>query len=225
MTHFGEKQSNDIQEPIRYGYARVSTLGQSLDDQIAQLKTAGVRSENLFAEKYTGTTVQRPKFDKLIELADQGDVIIVTKLDRLARNTKEALTVLDDLQDRGISVDVLNLGRFATNEQGELTAIARLMRTMLLAFAEMERDMIVERTQAGKAYAKKHNPNFKEGRPLARMTPQKRHAYALLRGTSGERRHTYTEVAKLTGYSKSTIQRIAKRIESEEMFKQRSEQE
>lgn len=90
---------------------------------------------------------------------EPGDTLTITKLDRLARNTREALHIIEGLMKRDIAINVLNLGQI------ENTSIGRLIYTILLSVAELERDMIVERTQEGKAYAKKHNPNFKEGRP------------------------------------------------------------
>ena len=80
-------------------------------------------------------------------------------MDRFARNAPEGIQTVRDLVDRGIAVHILNMGR------ADNTPTGKLLVTMLLAFAEFERDMIVERTTAGKSYAKEHNPKFKEGRP------------------------------------------------------------
>ncbi|NMV55545.1 recombinase family protein, partial [Lactobacillus reuteri] len=73
-----------------YGYARVSTTKQSLEEQLAELKNQGVRKANIFAEKFTGTTTNRPEFERLLKKVKRNDTIVVTKLDRFARNTKEA---------------------------------------------------------------------------------------------------------------------------------------
>ena len=83
-----------------YGYARVLTKGQSLDDQISQLKEVGISSSNIYSEKFTGTTIKRPVFDELTSKVKNGDTITVTKLDRLARNTREALNILDPLMSK-----------------------------------------------------------------------------------------------------------------------------
>ena len=149
----------------QFGYARVSTKGQSLADQINQLKSAG--ADKILAEKFTGTTTSRPQFDKLIKLVKPGDTITVTKLDRLARNTREALNVLDPLMNNGIKFNVLNIGIL------ENSTIGKLVKTILLAVAEMERDMIVDRTQEGKRYAKLHKTDYHEGRPKRLITPPK----------------------------------------------------
>lgn len=145
-----------------YGYARVSTPAQSLDEQVSELKKMG--AQQIYSEKFTGTTVDRPEFQKLLNIVQSGDTLIVAKLDRLGRNVKEALEVMDKLQAKGVTLRIGNIGTFETNKNGDLTPMAKMMRTMMLAFAEYERDMIVERTQGGKAYAKAHDPHFREGR-------------------------------------------------------------
>ncbi|MFD1441655.1 recombinase family protein [Lacticaseibacillus hegangensis] len=145
-----------------YGYARVSTPAQSLDEQVSELKKMG--AQQIYSEKFTGTTVDRPEFQKLLTIVQSGDTLIVAKLDRLGRNVKEALEVMDKLQAKGVTLRIGNIGTFETNKNGDLTPMAKMMRTMMLAFAEYERDMIVERTQGGKAYAKAHDPHFREGR-------------------------------------------------------------
>lgn len=188
------------------GYARVSTLGQDLSDQIAELKLNGVEEKNLYSEKFTGTKTDRPEFTKMLDQAEEGDTILVTKLDRFARNTREALEVIEPLIENHVTIKVLNLGTI------ENTTMGRMILRTLLSVAEMERDMIVERTQEGKRFARLNNPNFKEGRPKSVITAQKRHAYDLLmEGNS------YKQVANLTGYSISTLQRIKREIESGEL--------
>ena len=162
----------------KYGYARVSTASQSTKEQIQQLLENGVEKKNIFSEKFTGTKRDRPKFNQLLAGLKPGDEIVVTKLDRFARNTIEN------------------------------TSMGRMVTRTLLSVAEMERDMIVERTQEGKMFARKNNPNFREGRPKATITPKKRHAYELL--TSGK---SYKEVEAITGFSRSTLFRIKKKIE------------
>ncbi|MCT4419297.1 recombinase family protein [Leuconostoc falkenbergense] len=140
-----------------YGYARVSTAGQSLSEQKDTLKNAG--ADIIMSEKYSGTTTTRPQFEKLVHLVEPNDTLIVTKLDRFARNTREALNLIDSLLKEKIVIKVLNLGTIDNTPMGRM-----IVRT-LLSVAEMERDLIIERTQAGKIFAKQHNPNYKEGRP------------------------------------------------------------
>lgn len=153
----------------KYGYIRVSTKkqankGNSLEDQRNILIDEGVPAENLFVDKCTGTKMDRPEFDKLIALLKKGDELVVTKIDRFARTSIEGSQMIRDLVDRGIRVNILNMG-VADN-----TPMGKLLVTIVLAFAEFERDMIVERTQSGREIAKQ-NPDYREGRPSKR-TPQ-----------------------------------------------------
>lgn len=146
---------------MRYGYARVSTLGQqrdgnSLADQEEKLKAAG--AERIFVEAYTGTKITRPVLTELLECLSPGDTVIVTKLDRLSRSAKDGLEIVDLLMGKGVSLEILNMGKF------DNSPIGKLMRTMLFGFAEFERDMIVQRTSEGKAVARQRE-DFKEGRP------------------------------------------------------------
>ena len=150
---------------MKYGYARVSTCrqaknGNSLQDQERMLTEAGVLPENIFADSYTGTKLDRPKFDALLEVIKPGDELVVCKLDRFARSSNDGSKLVQRLVDDGISVNILNMGR------ADNTPVGKLMVTIMLAFAEFERDMIVERTSAGKAYAREHKEGYREGRPL-----------------------------------------------------------
>lgn len=187
----------------KYGYARVSTASQSTKEQIQQLIEHGVSKKHIFSENFTGTKRDRPEFNQLLASIKAGDEIVVTKLDRFARNTREALEIIEPLLDNNVTIKVLNLGTI------ENTSMGRMIIRTLLSVTEMERDMIVERTQEGKLFAKKNNPNYREGRPKAVITPQKRHAYELMQ--SGK---SYKEVEALTGFSRSTLFRIKKQIEA-----------
>lgn len=145
----------------RYGYARVSSKGQetkgnSLEDQENKLREAGC--VEIVKEAYTGTKMDRPKFNELLEKLETGDTLVVTKLDRFARSAGEGSNLVKDLIAKGINVHILNMGLI------EDTATGRLILNVLLSFAEFERDMIVERTSAGKAIARETNPDYKEGR-------------------------------------------------------------
>ncbi len=146
---------------MRYGYGRVSTKGQeqngnSLEDQRAKLEEAGC--DEIVLEAYTGTKMDRPKFNKLLEKLDKGDTLVVCKLDRFARTAREGLEVVETLMERGVRVHILNMGLI------EDTPMGRVILTVMLAFAQFERDSIVERTQDGKALAKEKE-DYREGRP------------------------------------------------------------
>ena len=144
-----------------YGYARVSTTGQardgnSLEDQSRTLNDAGC--EVIYSDSFTGTKMDRPQFTELMKVLQTGDRLVVTKLDRFARTAAGGIEYIRDLLNRGVSVHILNMGLIDNTPTG------KLMVTMLFAFAEFERDMIVERTTSGKAVAKATKPDFKDGR-------------------------------------------------------------
>ena len=188
------------------GYARVSTNGQDLESQIEELKNRG--AEKIYSEKFTGTSVDRPVFERVLKKLKKGDTLMVTKLDRFARNTVEAIQVVQKLFNKKIAVHILNIGIIEDTPTGRLTF------NIFSAFAEFERDMIVTRTQEGKMYAKMHNQSFKEGRPKKYTVYQLDLAMKLLKTNS------YHEVAKKTGISVSTLCREHKRrLEAAEMEK------
>ena len=185
-----------------FGYARVSTKtqardGNSLDAQQAALTAAG--AEKIYTDTFTGTKIERPEFDRLRAQLRKGDVLIVTRLDRLARSVSQASGLITEMIDEGVTINVLNLGILSND------SVNTLLRNVLLSFAQFERDMIVQRTQEGKAVARATDPNFREGRPPKFDTEQLDHAMALLE------EHSYTQVVKLTGISKSTLIRERKR--------------
>ena len=185
-----------------YGYARVSTKGQatdgnSLEAQSEELKAAG--ATEIFSDTYTGTTTDRPELKRLLSELKEGDGVVVTKLDRIARTARQGLELVDQLNDLGVSVRILNMGGVIDG-----SPLGRLMRTMLFAFAEFERDLIVERTQEGKRIAR-NRPDFREGRPPKYTEAQLDHAMTLLDDRS------FSQVAKLTGISMSTLKREARK--------------
>lgn len=179
---------------MKYGYARVSTTDQKLENQIELLKNAG--AQKIYQEKFTGTTTDRPEFSQLLKQLKTGDTLIVTKLDRFARNTREALDIIQDLFKRDIKVNILNMGIIDNTPTGQL------IFTIFSAFAQFERDMIVTRTREGKEYAKRNDPNFSEGRPQTYTDEQIRFAYELR-----QQGMTYKMIARKTGISERTQQR------------------
>lgn len=175
---------------MKYGYARVSTINQDLESQIQTLEKESCSI--IYSEKFTGTKTNRPQFQVLLSKLQTGDTLVVTKLDRFARSTVDAIQTVRSLFDRGIKVHILNMGLI------EDTPTGRLVFNVMSAFAEFERDMIVERTQEGKAIAKQRE-DFREGRPKKYSKKQIEHALQLL----GE--HSYKQVEEMTGISKSTL--------------------
>lgn len=175
---------------MKYGYARVSTSKQELEVQLNQLEEEGCKK--IYSEKHTATKLDRPELKKILEVLEKGDTLVVTKLDRLARNTKEGIEIIDDLFKRGVKVHVLNIGLL------ENTTMGRFFLQTMLAVAEMERNMIVERTQEGKKIARQ-NRGYKEGRPKKFSKEQIRHAMQLLED------HSVSQVSKMTGISQRTL--------------------
>ena len=186
-----------------YGYARVSTKtqakdGNSLEGQKKALIDAG--ATEIFEDAFTGTITDRPQLDLLLSKLESGDTLVVTKLDRIARSAVEGSKLVQSLLERGISVNVLNMGKMDDTPTG------KLIYTIMFAFAEFERDMIVERTQEGRAIARK-NKDYREGRPKKYSKKQIMHALSLLEN------HSYSQVVEMTGISKATLARAKKNAE------------
>lgn len=185
---------------MKYGYCRVSTKGQlegnSIEDQINQIKERYADAE-INMESYNAAK-ERPIFNNLCDGLKRDDILVVTKLDRFCRTAKEGLQYIDNLMKKGVKIHILNMGLI------EDTPMGRLIVTNLLAFAEFERAMIIERTQSGKAIAKQKE-DFREGRPRVYGKKQISHAIELLET------HSYRQVEEITGISKSTLIR-AKRL-------------
>lgn len=191
-----------------YGYARVSTAGQSLKDQLEKIKSAGVRQKNIFYEKFTGTKTNRPAFQLLLKTLKYDDTLVVAKLDRLARNLRESLNVIHDLQERDITIKVMEPNMTVSNDIG-----GKIMYSTLLMVADIERDMIIERTEAGRRYAKAHNPNFREGRK-PRMQGKNRDFYFAVHDY--KKTHSARDTAQFfTSIGKVISERTVYRIESE----------
>ena len=184
-----------------YGYARVSTKGQAKDGNSLEAQEKALResgANEIYVDAFTGTKTDRPEFDKLMNKIQKGDTLIVTKLDRFARSMSQGGELVSDLIERGIKVYILNIGVM------DNTPSSKLIRNVFFAFAEFERDMIVERTMEGKTIAKQ-NPDFREGRPKKYSRKQIEHALELLDSNS------YKQVEDLTGISKSTLIRAKKK--------------
>ena len=188
---------------MKYGYARVSSIvqlkGNSLEEQTAELLKAGVSADCIVTEQYTGKTLKRPKFKQLIDALQPGDELICCKLDRFARNAEDGLKTVRELLERGIIIRIWNIGN---GQPFDNSPMGQLLFTMLLAFAQFERELILERTAAGKAIAKTKD-GFREGRP---PIPNVRIQTAL----SLLKDHTYKEVVQMTGISRATLARYKK---------------
>ena len=191
-----------------YGYARVSTdkqnlYGNSMVDQMTVLEQNG--AVEIYKDKYTGTKMHRPEFDKLMDVLQDGDTLIVTKLDRLGRSAEGIIGLIKALLARNITVKVLNMGTIENNPVG------RLIVTFLAGFAEFERDLIVERTMAGRAYKKATDPNYREGRKPKEYDPV---LYEELQAKVVNGEITARDAAKLLGVGKTTWYKIAEERET-----------
>lgn len=182
-----------------YGYARVSSKGQalhgnSLEEQLIQLRNSGCNQ--VIEEQYSAKEKGRPRFEALLKQLQSGDTLMVTKLDRFARNTREGLEVVRYLVDMNITFKILNMGTFDNTPQGKMSM------TMFLAFAEFEREMIIQRTAEGRIIARKKE-GYQEGRPKKFSKKQLDYAISILIINGGN--CSYKEVAEITGISKSTL--------------------
>ncbi len=147
----------------------------------------------------------RPQFQTLLKNLKGGDSLIITKLDRFARSTLEDTKIIKGLFEKGITVNILNMGVVENTPNG------RLIFNIFLSFEEFERDMIFERTQEGKMIAKQRE-DFREGPPRKYGKKQIEHALCL------KETHSYKEVEEITGISKSTLIRAKKQITNEHSF-------
>ena len=186
-----------------YGYARVSTAGQardgnSLESQEQKLRDAG--ATKIYSDAFTGTKIDRVNFQKLLSVLEEGDTLIVTKLDRFGRSVSQASALITELIDKGITVHVLNLGIMSND------SVNTLMRNVLLAFAQFERDMIVERTQEGKAIARL-DPEWREGRKKMSVNM---HQFKKLHASVRANKITAVEAAKELGVSRSKWYKLVK---------------
>ena len=186
-----------------YGYCRVSTKRQAKDGNSLDAQEQEILSKysdaHIYKEAYTGTSTDRPVFNEVIQQMQENDMLVVSKLDRLARNTEEGIKIVKDLFQKKCSVHVLNVGLL------DDTAMGQFFITTLLAVAELERNQIIERWQTGKAIARQ-NPDFTEGRPKKYSRQQVQHALELLES------HSYKQVEQMTGISKSTLIRAKKAL-------------
>jgi|SRR5690554_4301136 DNA invertase Pin-like site-specific DNA recombinase len=173
------------------GYARVSTQDQNPELQVDALEKAG--AEQVFQEKFTGTLRERPELSQCLRMLRQGDVLVVWKLDRLARSLKDLVEIVQDLQDRGIGFKSLTESIDTTSSGG------RLVFHIFGALAEFERDLIRERTMAGLEAARARGRKGGRKPSLSKTDTQKAAAMLL------DPKITKTEVAQHFGVSRTTL--------------------
>ncbi len=180
---------------MKIGYARVSTGEQKLELQLDALKEAGCK--RIFREKISGAKLKRPEFQRLLDQLREGDIVVVWKLDRLARSTRDLLEVMELIREAG--------GKFRSLSEpwaDTTTHAGKMIMTVFAGIAEFERELIRERTGAGRKAAKKRGVRF--GRPPKMNDEQKRLAVRLLgEGSSAQ------EVAATFNVHVATIYRLS----------------
>jgi len=174
---------------VKFGYARVSTKTQNIDTQIKKLEQAGC--DRIFSEKVSGANDSRKELDRLIDMLREGDTICVTSLDRLGRRMIKLTELITDFKEKGIHFEALD------NKIDTSSPMGMLMFNMCAAFAEMERELLKERIQAGIETAREKGR--KGGRPRA-LTPEKIERIQKLRKT-GE--FTAKQIYEMVGVKKS----------------------
>lgn len=187
-----------------FAYCRVSTADQTTDNQVREINAAGfdVDAKRIVAETVSGSVaaMERKGFQRLVDRLEEGDILIVTKLDRLGRNAMDVRATVDALAADGVKVHCLALGGVdLTSPAGKMTM------GVIAAVAEFERDLLVERTQAGLSRAKA------EGKALGRPSSLSAEQQATIR----QRREQGLSLGALAaeyGVSRAAIQRVEKRL-------------
>jgi DNA invertase Pin-like site-specific DNA recombinase len=181
---------------MKYGYARVSSMGQDYNGQIDALKVAGC--ERVFKEKVSGKSANgRPELAKLMKVIEPGDVVVVAKLDRLARSTRDLLNILHELDERGCGF--VSLGEAWCDTTSE---VGKLMMTIMGGIAEFEHSLIRKRCDEGIERAKRKGTKF--GRPSALDAGQRR----VIAERYGRGKASMAELAREYGVSEPTIWRV-----------------
>ncbi|MFA0399487.1 recombinase family protein [Vibrio splendidus] len=179
---------------MKIGYARVSSDEQTLDVQLEQLEKIGC--DKIFQEKASGKSADREELTRLIDFARDGDVIHVTKVDRIARNTIDALQIADQLNHKGAGIVFHDLGDLDINSD-----VGRVIYTTISAFAEMERKRILQRCNEGRERARA------EGRHLGRFPDKTLHLRIQELAEQGMNKHA---ISKELGCSRTTVYKVCK---------------
>jgi DNA invertase Pin-like site-specific DNA recombinase len=176
------------------GYARVSTVDQSLDAQTDALTTAGAK--RIYADTISGTARTRPQLDRMLDQLREGDVVVVAKYDRLARSLRDLLDIVESIRDRGAGF------RSLAEEIDTTTPAGRLIFHVFASIAEFERDRISERTKEGLEAAKRRGRVG--GRPPA-LSPDQKAEVRRMRDEGGK---SIPEIARLFRVSPATVRRV-----------------
>jgi len=179
-----------------FGYARVSTSQQSLDAQLKKLKEEGVKPSRIFSDKMTGSNLTRSGLDLLRVKVEEGDTVLVTKLDRLGRDTADMIELIREFDNDGVAVKFLQDGISTEGPMGKMVV------TILSAVAQAERERILERTNEGRIEAKAKGVVFGRKRSVDRNK-----LLALYnRGIKA------SEIAKQLDIGRSTVYKLIKEL-------------
>lgn len=183
---------------VNVGYARVSTIDQNLDSQIDILNDYGC--EKIFSEKVSGRKIKRTELDKCLDYLREGDTLVVYKLDRLGRTTKQLIELSQWLEENSIELHIISMNINTKDAMG------KMFFTMMSAFAELEANLLSERTKKGLQAARSRGR--KGGRP---SIPD--HKKREIKFLYNEKRLTGEEIANSTGVSRATVYRVIKEVD------------
>ncbi|MBZ2202282.1 MAG: recombinase family protein [Liquorilactobacillus hordei] len=189
----------------KIGYARVSSKEQHLDRQLMALKDV----DQLFTDKLSGVNTQRPALKKLLTYIREGDVVLVTELDRLGRNNQDLTKIMNTIQTKGATLDVLNLPSMTGIADPNLRQLMTNLIIELYKYqAESERKRIIERQQQGIILAKQHNKYHGRKPQYAEDDPRLQHAFKLYQAGMSD-----VDVARNTGIKRTTFIRYRKNFD------------
>jgi DNA invertase Pin-like site-specific DNA recombinase len=187
---------------MNYGYARVSTEDQSLNMQIDAFKKYGV--DEVFQEKMSGTKKERPQLDRMLAKLKKGDKVVVYKLDRISRSTKHLIELTELFAEKGVEFVSIQ------DNIDTSTAMGRFFFTIMAGVAQLERDIISDRTKAGLESARARGRNG--GRPAADQS-----AIDQALTFYDSKKYTVPEITKMTGVSKTTLYKYVKERQTKEV--------
>lgn len=190
----------------KIGYARVSSRSQNLDRQLTILRNKHV--DKIFADKLSGATTKRPELQKMLAYIREGDVVMVTELDRLGRNNQDLTRIMNTIQSKGTTLDVLNLPSMTGISDPNLRQLMTNLIIELYKYqAESERKRIIERQQQGIALAKRQGKYHGRKPQYAKDDPRLQHAFKLYQAGMSD-----VDVARNTGIKRTTFIRYRKKF-------------
>ncbi|CCG90652.1 recombinase family protein [Pediococcus pentosaceus] len=189
----------------KIGYARVSSKEQHLDRQLAALKDV----DKLFTDKLSGANIKRPELQKMLAYIREGDIVLVTELDRLGRNNQDLTKIMNTIQNKGATLDVLNLPSMTGIADPNLRQLMTNLIIELYKYqAESERKRIIERQQQGIALAKQQGKYYGRKPQYSKDDPRLQHAFKLYQAGMSD-----VDVSRNTGIKRTTFIRYRKKFD------------